>query len=250
MYVRNIVYALCVAFLMILASNIALDMFTRHGETKPVPDFTNMSLDSLYLVANKNDLRIEIIDSIFRPGAPRGTVFRQNPQPYEHVKKNRKIFITINAKEPRKEELPYVENLSLRNAKSELKNRGFGVGELIYVTDSRGSNLVLQSLVKGADIEGGVLLPTGTDIDLRLTLKTDSLSQSRTIVPDVIGQSYESSKDILIESSLNYKLNFDRSIRSFDDSIKAKVYRQEPASGISAVYGQRVNVYLRKEYKK
>lgn len=231
-----------VIFLLIL-SNVFLDVFTRHGKSAPVPNFTGKFLDSVMVIAKNNSLRIEIVDSVFRIDAPRGSVFVQNPEAGTHVKKNRKIFLTMNSFSPRKESVPNVIETSLRQAKTELNAKGFRIGRLEY-TRQYPYVEVFQQMYRGRNIEPGVLLPVGEYIDLKLGL--DSVSTATFSVPDVTGLSRHAVEDAIIDNSLNYILTFDRKgVNTITDSLNCVAYEQDPPAGSGAYYGANVKVKLK-----
>jgi beta-lactam-binding protein with PASTA domain len=241
---RNIFLAVLSAFVLLLFSSVFLDLFTRHGDSSPVPDFVGKSIDSVRIIAANHDLRIEIADSVFRIGFPKGAVFLQNPEAGIHVKKNRKVFVTMNSFSPRKESVPNVKSISLRQAKTVLGARGFRVGRLEYSGRHRYTNHVFEQLYKGKEIEPGILLPVGEYIDLRLGL--DSAEHSPFIVPNVVGQTKQAAEDIIVENSLNYILSFEgKGIKTIVDSLDAVAYKQEPVAGSSSNYGNNVKIWLR-----
>jgi hypothetical protein len=222
---------------------VFLNTFTRHGKSFPVPDFTGKMFDSVLVIAEKHNLRIEIIDSLFRVDMPRGSVLLQNPEPKTHVKKNRKIFLTMNSFSPRKESLPNVKDISLRQAKTELNAKGFRIGKLEYSHQHRFTNDVCGQMYKGREIEPGVLLPIGEYIDLRLGL--DSLNYTTFTVPEVKGLTMHSVEDVIVENSLNYIFTFDRKgVKTITDSLNCVAYEQDPPAGSIAYYGDNVRVKL------
>ena len=83
-----------------------------------------------------------------------------------------------------------------------------------------------------------------TVIDLVLGLNPDS--EASTYVPDVLGKRYMSAVDALHKQSLNIKtLRFDDSVKNYDDSLNAVVYRQSPeASDLPVSLGNDVSLYL------
>jgi beta-lactam-binding protein with PASTA domain len=237
-----------VLFLLIF-SNIFLDNFTRHGESSPVPDLTGKTLDSVLVIAAKHNLRIEVVDSVFRIDFPRGSVLMQNPEAGTHVKKNRKVFLTMIAFSPRKEPLPDVREISLRQAKTELNAKGFRIGKLEYSYHNPYTNNVFAQIYRGREIEPGVLLPVGEYIDLRLGL--DSLSYTSFNVPDVKGLTKQEVEDIIVENSLNYILSFDRKgVKTITDSLNCVAYEQDPPAGSIAWYGNNVRIKLKLPEKK
>jgi hypothetical protein len=244
---RNMFFTLILMILLLIFSNIFLDVFTRHGKSAPVPNLIGKSLDSALFIAQKKSLRIEVTDSIFRVDVQRGSVLLQNPEPGTQVKKNRKIFLTMNSFSPRKEAVPNVKDISLRQAKTVLNAKGFRVGKLEYSPQHPFLNDVFAQVYKGREIEPGILLPIGEYIDLKLGLvmKEDSVSQT-TSVPDVSGYAKQSVEDLIIENSLNYILVFDRKgIRTVTDSLNCVAYDQDPPAGSVAFYGDNVKVNLK-----
>lgn len=243
-YFRNIVFAVLTLSVIIFLIKIFLDVFTRHGESEPVPDFVGKKLDSVMIIAKKTDLRIEVIDSVFRHDFPKGSVSKQNPDAGTHVKKNRKIYLTVNALSPRKETVPNVVGWSLRQAKSLLVNKGFRVGRLDYVLDPATNN-VLEQIYGNRKIEPGMLLPVGATIDLKLGLGAAD-STAVAVIPNVVGLEFEQAISVVVENSLNYVLNYDKNVTNITDSLNAVVYKQEPENG-SVRYGSNVNIYLRRK---
>ena len=92
---------------------------------------------------------------------------RDRPYAGREVKKNRKIYLTVNPSGYRKITLPNIIQITKRNAVSLLKSVGFEVGEYTY-RDNIGKDMVLEVLHDGKIIEPGVLLPKTTIIDLVL----------------------------------------------------------------------------------
>jgi beta-lactam-binding protein with PASTA domain len=245
--IRHLCLSLGLALLLVILSNIFLDVFTLHGKSFPVPDFTGKTLDSVAAIAKRNKLRIEIIDSVFRIDAARGSVFIQNPEPGMHVKVNRKVFLTMNSFAPRKETVPNVMEISLRQAKTELNAKGFRVGKLEYSSQYPYVE-VFRQMYRGQVIEPGILLPVGEYIDLLLGV--DSLSTVIVSVPDVIGLNRHAVEDIIIDNSLNYELSFDRKVKTLTDSLNSEAYEQYPPAESFAQCGETVSVKLRLPEKK
>jgi beta-lactam-binding protein with PASTA domain len=189
-----------------------------------------------------------VIDSVFVSSFPRGTVFEQNPKAGAHVKKNRKIFLTMNLMAPKKIPMPNVVNYSLRQAKAELISKGFRVGRLIYRYDIA-TNIVLSQEYQDRTIEEGMLLPMGTKVDLMLGLNSPSETTS---VPNTVGLPYSVACDLITESSLNVGvLHFDEKPRNITDTLNSKVYKQEPAYYTSnyVALGSKINLYLKSDKK-
>ena len=173
----------------------------------------------------------------------KGAVRDQNPAPGSKVKEGRRISLTINALNAKKVTMPNLIDLSMRQALAELQSRGLVLGKLIYVRDMATNN-VLRQLHGNREIAPGTTVETDTVVDLVVGLNPDT--EACTYVPDVVGKRYMSAVDALHKQSLNIKtLRFDDSVKTYEDSLDAVVYRQSPeASDIPVNLGNDVSLYL------
>ena len=159
--------ALCSVFLF-LVTYFGLNIITKHNNYQKVPELRGISLIKLSDILKKEGLRFEIIDSSrYIPSMRPLTVISHIPFAGKEVKKNRKIYLTVNPSGYRKITLPNVIQITKRNAVSLLKSVGFEVGECTY-RDNIGKDMVLEVTHDGQIIEPGVLLPKTTIIDLVL----------------------------------------------------------------------------------
>ncbi|MDR3286727.1 MAG: PASTA domain-containing protein [Prevotellaceae bacterium] len=239
-YIRNIIYAIIIFVIIIFASKWFLSCFTRHGESNPVPDFKGMYVDDVKQIADENNLRIEVSDSIFTINSPAGTVLEQHPKANTQVKKNRMIYLTINCISPKKVEVPNVVGYSLRQAKAVLGSKGIKVGKITYKPDMAMNNVIGQI---SKDVETGRFVTNednakpiiyfGDDVELIVGLG-DNPSECYTYVPNVVGRDINEAKSILIESYLNVgKIIYDSTIKTTEDKQNAVVKTQYP-SGVAS----------------
>ncbi len=234
--------------LLLLAIFLFLKIITRHNLELAVPDLSGLTIKEAEDKAEKEDLRIEITDSIFISGMQRGIVLRQNPAAGNMVKKNRRILLTINTLAPKMVNMPSVTGYSLRQAKAELSARGLFVGRLNYQPDMATNN-VLSQRYKGNYISPGTAVESGSNIDLEVGNSGDI----STFIPDLKGMPLNIAKDILIDNYLNTgRIYFDNTIKSYSDSISGFVYRQIPAPTQEAVFplGTRVELHITAERDK
>jgi len=228
---------------IIILSGLLLKVITRHNNELAVPDFSGMNVTEAQRVANKHNLRLDVTDSVFLPRVARGVIFRQNPIAGTHVKKNRRILLTINSVEPKKISMPSLIGYSFRQAKAELEAKNLNVGKLIY-SDDIATNNVLSQLYRGRNIESGTPIETESYIDLELGLSSD---QNMTHIPSVIGFSYLTARDIILDNSLNIgNLFFDASVKTYSDTISSFVIKQfpEPSDSLETLYGSNLNLTL------
>ena len=199
-----------------------------------------------YLAAR--GMRSEVTDSVYIKRMERGVVYRQNPEAGNHVKKGRRILLTINAVNPKKVTMPNLVGYSLRQAKAELLSRGLNLGTLIYVEDIATNN-VLKQLYRNREIKPGMPVESESSIDLVVGLND---MDNMTYVPYVTGLKYISAVSAVQDNSLNIQdLIFDNTVRDYSDSLDAVVYRQTPEiSEEPLLMGSSVTLYLTKDITK
>ena len=241
--VRNLVIACAIAAVLVVGAMIFLNIVTKHNQELIVPDFSNMTVAEAEVAAKQAGMRVEVTDSVFVKRMKKGAVRDQNPAPGARVKDGRRISLTINALNAKKVTMPNLVGLSMRQALAELQTRGLVLGKFIYVQDMATNN-VLKQLKGNREIEPGQTIETDTVIDLVLGLNPDT--DAETYVPYLVGKRYVTAVDLVHKQSLNIKtLRFDDSVKNYDDSLNAVVYRQSPeASELPVGLGDDVSLYL------
>jgi len=170
-------------------------------------------------------LRFEVVDSVFSTEMPRGTVIKQNPNASSRVKKNRKIFLTMNAVNLEMVSMPQLVGLSFRQAKLALQNAGLAQGTIKYKPDFAKNN-VLQQMHKDTVINEGTIITKGAVIDLVLGM---GLSSKTTRIPDLVGLGLEEASAIISDYFLNLgAVTYDISFEEAEDSSGAFIWRQYP----------------------
>ena len=241
--VRNLTIAVVIVVALVVGAMVFLNVVTQHNREIEVPDFSNMSVAEAEYAAAQAGMRVEVTDSVFVKRMKRGAVYRQNPSAGSMVKKGRRVVLTINAVNAKKVTMPNLVGLSLRQAKAELLSRGLVLNRLVYVQDMATNN-VLRQLKGNREIEPGTMIDSETAIDLVLGLND---LDNRTYVPDVTGLKNLSAVEALYDHSLNIKdLKFDETVKDYDDSLNAMVYRQmpEPSDSVSVAMGDEVMLYM------
>ena len=235
--------AVAVALALVFGAKLFLNLFTRHAKELIVPDFSNLTLLEAQSLAEENHMRVEVTDSVFLKRMKKGAVYRQSPNPGSRVKKDKRITLTINAKSGKMVTMPNLVGLSMRQAKAELLSRGLVLGRLVYVQDMATNN-VLKQISDNMEIKPGTMIESESVIDRVVGLNGYDFV---TYVPDVMGLKHISAVGAVHDNSLNIKsLRFDESVRTYDDSLNAMVWRQspEPSDSISVRMGSEVVLYL------
>ena len=241
--VRNLLAALVVVVLLIVGAIIFLNVVTKHNQELIVPDLSNLTVEEARAVAEQEQMRIDVTDSVFVRRMKRGAVYRQNPVPGSKVKSGRRIALTINAVNAKEITMPNLVGYSTRQAKVELLSRGLVLGKLIYVQDMATNN-VLRQLHGNREIEPGVMVESGTVIDLVVGLNS---LDNVTYVPYLAGLRNLSAVEAIHDHSLNIgSMTFDETVKDYDDSLNAVVYRQVPEAcdTISVNMGDNVDLFL------
>lgn len=241
--VRNLLIAFAVVVALIAGAMIFLNVATQHNKELSVPDLANMSVEEAQQVAEQAGMRIDVTDSAFVKRMKRGAVYRQNPAPGSKVKKGRRIALTINAVNPRQITMPDLIGYSTRQAKAELLSRGLVLGKLIYVQDMATNN-VLRQLHNNLEIEPGSMVESEAVIDLVVGLNS---RDNVTFVPYLAGLRNLSAVEAIHDHSLNLgRMRFDETVKNYEDSLNAVVYKQVPqaSDSVSVKMGSNVDMYL------
>lgn len=242
-FLKNLLLAIAVVAGIILLVNFGLKIVTRHNRYVTVPDLKNLTLEEALDSASKSGVKVEVVDSVFITGAKRGTVFSQLPVSGSEVKKGRTISLTMNAKMAKKVNMPALTGFSLRQARSELNAKGLRLGRIIYQADLA-TNLVLRQKYRGKDIFPGDRITLGSSIDLVVGLNYE---EGETYLPKVVGMTYDKAVNALHDSNLNVgELKFERSVKTYADSVSAVVVKQYPQSGRYVRMGTSVDLQLKR----
>lgn len=242
-FFRNLGLAAVIAAGIMMLLLIWLNFYTRHGQSRPVPDFYGLPIDQARNLAKKSKLRFEVIDSIFTSQVSRGCIAEQSPKAGSRVKKWRNVTVTINAFRPEMVAMPNLIDLSLRQASKLLETTGLELGQRRYKPDLS-INFVIEQVYNGRQINPGDSVQKGSVIDLVLG---KGLSNERTNVPYLLGMALGNAKNRIMETSLNLGTYiYDNTIKSGADSAKAFVFKQNPEyrEGASLPIGSDVYLWL------
>ncbi len=224
-FVKNLGLAVASVVGLIIILLIWMNLYTRHGQAMPVPDFFGLTMEQTKALAENNKMRYQIIDSVYTVIVPRGCVVEQIPKAGFKVKKGREILLTINAFSPEMVAMPNLVDLPLRQAKSLIESTGLEMGTLRYIPDLS-VNVVRKQLHNGKEVTENDSLQKGSVIDLVLG---KGLSNQRNHVPDLIGMNLNPAKNKILEASFNLgTYTYDNTILTGKDTSNAFVVKQNP----------------------
>lgn len=240
--IRNILLAIAFFAVLLVLTQMGLKAITRHNQVIIVPDLTGLSVADAKIVAKRNHIRTEVVDSVYVKRIKKGNVFSQNPAAGKEVKKDRVIKLTINAHQTKMVKMPNLVGYSLRQAKTEILSSGLSVGKLAYREDIATNN-VLDQFIKGRYVAPGTEVEAETPVDLLLGLSPD---ENETFIPYLIGYTLAVARDNLFENSLNLgNVTYDETVESYQDSVSAIVYQQSPAYSPGAPVRMGATIHLK-----
>lgn len=224
-FLRHLGLAISLGIILLLGTLAWLKIYTHHGQTITVPNLAGLTIDEVDDVTSSRRLRFQVIDSVFSTEMPRGTVLKQNPIANSKVKKNRTIFLTMNAINLETVSMPRLVGLSIRQARLALQNAGLILGDITYKPDYAINN-VLQQMIGDSVINEGTEITKGAVINLVLGM---GLSEETTRIPNLIGVLYTEATEIIADYYLNIgAITYDESMENNEDSAKAFIWRQYP----------------------
>lgn len=240
---RNLVLAFFILIFGITFIMQILKVYTRHNHDIAVPDLAGLSLTDAMAAARERDMTAEVFDSVFLADFEKGSVVEQHPKAGRKVKKDRTIFLTMNAINPEKLAMPNLVDLTFRQASAKIESFGLKVGHITYEPDLA-INVVLAQRMRGAPLQPGDTVVKGSAVDLVLG---KGLSDERTGIPNLVGLSLEQAKITASDRFLSLGAAVrDQSVVNGEDEMKAVVFRQKPeaGSGIMLPLGSAIDVWI------
>lgn len=239
---KRILVAIVIVVALVTVTLYAINIYTHHGESETVPDVRGLFINEAELMFRNHGLFPQIIDSVFRSDKKLGTIIEQIPGPNSKVKKNRPIYLIINAKQVKQIPVPDLADVSYRQALAMIKAIGLQVDKVEY-KPSEYKDLVIDVKYRGVSIAQGMRIP----IDSYLTLVVgNGLGLGNSMTPMLKGMSLEDAKLILLNDSLiTGALIYD--VEPMGDETEYVIYRQRPGAGKSVSTGSRIDLWLSKD---
>ena len=164
-FIKQIFLAVVTFSVIILLSILFLFFYTNQTSKILVPNLIGYEVSEIQEIMDDNKLRYEIIDSSFyNPDFEKNTILEQIPEPSKTVKKNRKIYLTVNPSSYGNVIFPDLIQLTLRNAQSTLSALDLELGEIDY-EDNIGKDMVLKVFIDSKQILPGEIVPKKSKID-------------------------------------------------------------------------------------
>ena len=225
-----------------LSAHILMQIATRHGARRTVPDFSGITLHDAERLAAKHDLELHINDSLFVPAYEGGIILDQLPEQGVEVKPGRTVYVTINSFRQKMVPVPYVAGRSLRQAKNMLEIAGLEIKELVYRPDIA-TNYVLEQYFDRQPITAESRIEAEMGSGITLYVGVDE-GDNLTFVPQVVGLALRDAKSRLWESGLNVgKVIYEEGINLLNQK-DARVYAQSNPAEQARSLGAAVDLML------
>lgn len=204
-----------------------LDFSTNHGQKLEVPSLVGKRFSAVKSSLENSELEFEVLDSIYAPNYPEGTILSQDPGPTDstdvHVKAGRIVRLRLS-KKTRLVEVPSLIDKSERFAQSVLKNRGLKY-TISYRPTSESNGAVLEQKYKGKEIQEGTRLPIGSTIQLVVGKNQVGAAVN---IPNLIGLTIIEVNERLVTTPHLNLFSVYSNCATAADSSQAKVTSQSP----------------------
>mgnify|MGYP001281834220 CR=1 FL=1 len=167
-FIKQIFLAIIIFSVIVLISILFLFFYTKQTSKISVPNLIGLQLSDVEKIVEENKLRYEVIDSsFFNPDYDKNTVLDQIPKSKKNVKKNRKIYLTINPSNYRNVAIPDIIQITKRSAIAALLSSDLELGEITLI-DNIGKDMVIKIIFEKEEVDPGFLVPKKSKIDLVL----------------------------------------------------------------------------------
>ncbi len=245
---KNIGVAFLIMLFVLLITLISLRFATRHGEEIEVPDLTGLYIEEANVVLQERGIVGVLIDSTYVKGKRPGEILEQNPQKGSLVKKDRRVYFTINSKISKTVPLPDLSDVSFRQGKAVLESLGFVISEVIY-QPSEYDGLICSVLYNEKEVAFGTQLADGA----RLILVVGKNGNLETVpVPSLTHLSLQQAQMILASNGFelgNVQYDGNEPISSEEERLY-KIYQQSPEANENLLQGKKIDVWLTMDSEK
>lgn len=239
LFLHLVLAAAVLIVLSVLYFYAYLPHITNHGESITVPSVEGLPITKVEDFLADHDLRYEVNDSSYSAEYPPLTVLKQYPAAGAKVKENRKIFVSVNRKNPPTVKMPDLIDGSLTNAEAVLRGSELKRGKIRLVSGPF-LNVVKEMQIDGNKVVPGVLVPKGTMVDL---VVMDGGS-NKLPTPNVLGFNYEDAKVNILGSNLNIG---DITLVGDTTDLRPVILKQKPTPGEIIMVGDVVDVWIGEE---
>lgn len=204
-----------------------LDIATNHGEKIEVPDFTGMSSARAKAKIEELGLEYQILDSVYDPKLPEGTVVEQLVEPTKlsqiYVKSGRAIGLRLS-KKSELVEMPSLVHKQVQLAESILEQRSLRF-QIRYRSTSEENGSVLEQIYNGRRIREGDKIPRGA---LVILIVGQNDVGEPILTPNLIGLSMDQARMVMDTTGFTSFSFICPDCLTKEDSLGAIIFNQSP----------------------
>ncbi len=248
-FLKHLGLVILAYFLIVLILIFYLDSFTNHGEKIAVPNLKGKNVAMIQSELEALGLQYEVLDSIYEPSKPQGTIMDQDPGPSGltkiFVKEGRVIRLRVS-KKTRLIEMPSLIDKSQRFAEKILQNRGLKF-VIRYQPTNEANGAVLDQLFNGKFVKEGTRIPIGSTIVLVVGKNDAGVPVA---IPNLYGLTISQAKERLSTlGSFGFLAVCDACVTR-EDSLVARIQSQSPEfiEGIQIPSGSTITVFATKNF--
>ncbi|MEQ8706072.1 MAG: PASTA domain-containing protein [Phaeodactylibacter sp.] len=245
-FLRNFAGILLMVFGSVYIVRWSLKIYTRHGESIQVPDYTGMDMRDAVRKAEKQNFTIVAIDSFFDSNKRPNTIYQQEPMPNQRAKEGRTIYVSKYRAQADSVLLPTLMRAGYNFDQYRTKLRRIDVSTRIQeriFDNKQEENTVLYFFHNGRKITDdmlrrGVKVPRGSTLEFVITERITN----EVALPDLICKRFDEAKFLLTSSNLSLGQTF--GAEGAEGS--AFIYQQEPefVPGRMVIKGASIDLYL------
>lgn len=167
-FLKQVVIALAILFVLCFVLIKGLDVRTNHGEEIEVPDLTKLTVVQAKEKLQALSLEYQINDTLnFNKNFPPNSIVEQDPSPSSKVKSGRKIYLKLNAADYEMVQIPNLKELTYRQVLPTLIALGLEEGKVTYKPHFA-EDVVLELQYKGKTLKAGDKVMRTSKIDFVL----------------------------------------------------------------------------------
>lgn len=179
----------------VYVNSSVMPSYTRHDVSIRVPNVENRPFEEAEKLIQERDLDVERQEGRYNPNVERGLVVDQNPLPDSEVKPGRRVYLTVNAGEVPRVQIPDLTGMSVREARNRLSSLGLEDGAVIEdpVPSPYANTITKQNPSPGDSIR------QGQTVDLWYST---GLGDETVEVPNVVGYPIPEARRTLLGQNL------------------------------------------------
>ncbi len=244
-------FGLVILFYLVVISVVIfyLDAYTNHGEKIKVPNYLGKTLNSVKADIEGLGLQYEVLDSIYKPDLPVGTILEQDPEPTDlsqlYVKDGRIIRFRVSKNKDFKQ-LPNLRNYQEVFAINVLEARSFNY-IIQYKQTTEQDGAVIDQLYNGRSLQEGTWLPIGSTI---LLIVGENNAPEPVQVPNLYGLTISEAQQRLSALGNFELITICTDCLTSGDSLMARVSMQQPEylEGVNIAVGTPIKIFVSKDF--